>query len=222
MTNDLTKYDAACRAIAEAASVDEVKNIHDWAKAMAAYARQAKDRTAEAHLAAIRMRSTRRIGEMMHEQKRTIGLNRGAADSTRVIEKPTLASQGIDKNLAHQARTLSNLPPEKFEERVAEARDAALGVVDKVVRRQAHADRKEERAQIDANPTAFEQAQKANKARSKAAALSRMAPTTLDGWRRGYLNAVKHLAPDIGDEHQLIWDAFQDLMGERDKQRRGA
>jgi len=37
-------------------------------------------------------------------QKETVGLNRGAAVPTRVDDKPTLAPQGIDKNLAHQAR----------------------------------------------------------------------------------------------------------------------
>ena len=38
MTTVLTKYDAACKYIAEAATVDEVKYFHDEAVAMAAYA----------------------------------------------------------------------------------------------------------------------------------------------------------------------------------------
>jgi hypothetical protein len=226
MTTALTKYDALCRALAEAATVDEVKHFHDEAKAIAAYARQARNRELEAQCVEIRMRATRRLGVMVREQKRTIGLAKGGRPKTGLsdnpVSVPTFGSQGIDKNLAQQARTLSDIPEEKFEARVAEAREVALGVVDKVVRRQAHEDRREERAQIDANPTAYEQAQKANKARSKAAKLSRMAPHTLEGWRAGYLNAVKHLAPDIADEHQLLWEAFQELMGERDKQRRSA
>ena len=62
-------------------------------------------------------RAERRLGEMMAEQKETIGLAKpptekdemarftvGVSD-TPTAGAPTLASQGIDKNLAKQART---------------------------------------------------------------------------------------------------------------------
>ena len=225
MSTELTKYDAACRAIAEAATVDEVKHFHDEAKAIAAYARQAKNRDLEAQCVEIRMRATRRLGELMREQKRKVGLNRGNAggfSNNPPDDRPTLASQGIDKNLANQARTLGDLPEEKFEERVAEAREVALGVVAKVVRSQEYENRKEERAQIDANPSPYEQRQKERKQRSKSAALSRMAPCTLDGWRRGYLNAVRHLCTDIDAEMQLIVDGLHEAAGERLAKRRAA
>ena len=226
MTTALAKYDAACRAIAEAATVDEVKYFNDQATAMQAYARQAGNRELEAQCAEIRMRATRRLGEMVREQKLTIGLAKGGRPKTGLSENPvsvpTLASQNIDKNLAAQARTLSDLPEEKFEARVAEAREAALGVVEKVVRRQAHEDRKEEREQIDANPSPYQQRQRERKASSKAAKLSRMAPHTLDGWRRGYLNAVRHLCTDIDAEMQLIVDGLHEAAGERLAKRRAA
>ena len=105
----LIKYDAACKMIAAAKSIDEVKEIHDRAEAMRAYARQAKNSAVEADALEIRMRAPRRLDQMRDEQKRTVGLNRGAKGSKVTglkrnpvkDDRPTLADQGIDKNLAH-------------------------------------------------------------------------------------------------------------------------
>ena len=41
----------------------------------------------------------------------------------RVDDKPTHASQGLDKNLAHQARLLGAMDEATFARKVAEARD---------------------------------------------------------------------------------------------------
>jgi hypothetical protein len=126
MTAELTRYDAACRALAAARRVDEVKDIRDKAVAMAAYAKQAQNHNLEADAVEIRMRATRRLDELRREQKETVGLSAGTRGSrvkgARVDEKPTLASQGIDKNLAQQARVLGKLSDEGFEEAVTKAR----------------------------------------------------------------------------------------------------
>jgi protein gp37 len=137
----LYHYDAACRALAEATRIDEVKNILDIAVAIRAYAKQAKNRDAEANAVEIRMRATRRLDEMRRAQEATIGLNRGLSGSkvtggsrTPVKDgRPTLASQGIDKSLAKQARVLGALSDESFETVVADARDKVARAVRKVV-----------------------------------------------------------------------------------------
>ena len=64
---------------------------------------------------------------MMAAQTATVGFNTGAKgvgfSKTRTPEEPpTLAEAGIDKNLAHRARTLARLSAKEFEEAVKENR----------------------------------------------------------------------------------------------------
>ena len=65
----------------------------------------------------------RRLGELMKLQKETVGLakggwpqkkSRGVSNTPQDLPKPTLAEAGIDKNLAKQARKLSEIPEGKF------------------------------------------------------------------------------------------------------------
>jgi hypothetical protein len=79
--HQLTRYDAACRALAVVRSVDEVKDIRDRAVAMAAYARQAKNRDLEADAVEIRMRATRRLDQLRQAQKETVGLATGGDEA---------------------------------------------------------------------------------------------------------------------------------------------
>jgi N6-adenosine-specific RNA methylase IME4 len=121
----LVRYDAARRALAEARQVDEVKDIRDKAIAMAAYARQAKNKDLEADAVEIRMRATRKLDHLRQAQKETVGLNRGVrwvGKKPAEDVRPTLASQGIDKNLAQQGRILGAMSDKKFEHAVQEAR----------------------------------------------------------------------------------------------------
>lgn len=146
----LAKYDHACRAIAEAKTVDEAKDIRDKAVALAVYARQAKNRDLEADAVEIRMRATRRLDQLRVSQKESAGLNtgaRGTGTSVRVDEKPTLAEQGVDKNLAHQARKLGALSDGQFEQFVDGAREAVSRAIRGAINHDDKAGRRAKREQ---------------------------------------------------------------------------
>jgi hypothetical protein len=72
----LIAYDAACAAVAEARRVDEVKGILDKSAAMKEYARRANNHQLEEDAAEIRVRATRKLGELIKAQK---GGDRGRA-----------------------------------------------------------------------------------------------------------------------------------------------
>jgi hypothetical protein len=131
---ELVKYDAACRALAEARSTDEVKDVRDVAMAMKLYAKQAKNKDLEADAFELRSRAEKRLGDMIKAQKETVGLNKGTAGQGRPSlggsseeppkkdDRPTLAEAGIPKSLSSKAQKLSDIPPVKFEQMIKEGR----------------------------------------------------------------------------------------------------
>ena len=121
----LVKYEAACRAVAEAVSIDEAKEFRDQSEAMRAYAKQAKNKQLEVQAAEIRIRAERRIGELMAAQRDAGLLSTGAAaegigkrgfeNNPRSESAPiTLAEAGIDKSLADRARKYAAIPEDEF------------------------------------------------------------------------------------------------------------
>jgi hypothetical protein len=139
MENELARYDAACTALAEARSVDEVREILNLAEAQRAYAKMAKNRNLEADAFEIRKRAERRLGNMMQALRETVGLaTPGGAmrPEHRVVRKPdaipTLAEAGIDKNLANRARSAAGVPAEEFEEIINQGREQITAESDRV------------------------------------------------------------------------------------------
>jgi N6-adenosine-specific RNA methylase IME4 len=148
------KYSAAKQALAAARKIDEVKDIRDKSIAMQVYAFQAKDAQLAADAAELKDRATRRIGELMEEQRSAGKMAKGARDpgtqrgTTRVAEKPaSLEKQGVDKDLAHRARRYASMPKDKFEHHVAKTRSRAVAIAegDKAIIAEVRAERQKEK-----------------------------------------------------------------------------
>lgn len=118
MSFALTRYDAACRAVAEAKSVDEAKELRDKAEAMRVYARQAGNHQLQVDAAEIRMRAERRLGALIRLQWKTEGKASGRpkiSSGTEQISKITLASVGVDRKLSSRAQKFAAIPEAEFE-----------------------------------------------------------------------------------------------------------
>lgn len=130
----LIRYDAACRALAEAKAVDEVLEMRNKSDAMRIYGMQAKNKSLEVDAAEIRIRAERRLGELLIEQKKGEGLNVGArmngcdkAGTPVVVthdrrEIPTLVAAGISKDLSSRAQKIASVPKAEFEAEVSDWR----------------------------------------------------------------------------------------------------
>src|SRR6516165_4745598 len=112
----LARYDAACRALAAAHRVDEVKTIRDKAVAMQAYAKQANDTTLIKQATEIRMRAERRAGELLIEMaergERHVGgsgANQHKQKSQAATPAPTLSDLGITKTQSSRWQELAEL-----------------------------------------------------------------------------------------------------------------
>jgi N6-adenosine-specific RNA methylase IME4 len=96
----LVRYEAACRALAEASSVDEVKDFHDKALAIQAYARQAENSELEADAARIKWRAKERLGELLGP----IIPHQGGRPINGSEREPLLSELGISKKLSSEAQ----------------------------------------------------------------------------------------------------------------------
>jgi hypothetical protein len=126
-TPGLEAFERAKAALATCRRVDEAKEIRDKAAGMVAYAKMANDHSLEADAIEIRMRATRRIDELIKAQDATVGLNKGTLrrglEANPRDDRPTLDSQGINKNLANEARKLGALSADEFENAVTRKRN---------------------------------------------------------------------------------------------------
>lgn len=121
---ELERYDAACRAIAEAVAVDELSSISDVARALIAAAKVLDNRESQLLWAEVHVLAEHRMGQLIKLQKATVGLASGARSGGTKNgprgsfveprdDRPTLASVGITKKASSRSQKLSDIPIEE-------------------------------------------------------------------------------------------------------------
>jgi hypothetical protein len=119
----LVRYDAMCRAIAQAHEVDEVKDIRDKALALETYARQAKNIDAEWRACEIRLRAERKAGQLSKRLERAQGARTDLELSPAVGRSPTkqdqLTAAGVSMRQTERWEKLAEVPEEQFEAALA-------------------------------------------------------------------------------------------------------
>jgi hypothetical protein len=130
------QYRITRNSLEKMTKIDPVAKVRNKAIPMEVYAYQAKDEELVAYATEIKMRATRRIGELMAEyraagklakgtkgqlagKKKNTSKGKGKGSSGGVAKTPpeeaSLAKQGVTKDLAKQARKAAAMQEEKFE-----------------------------------------------------------------------------------------------------------
>lgn len=117
----LLKYDAACRAIAEAKTVDEVAGWIDKAAAVREYGRRIKNRQLEIDAIEIRVRAKKRRGELLLRLKEEGRLRDGKKRSSD-DDRLTLDDLGVTKNESSEDQAIAKIAGDSFERLVARCR----------------------------------------------------------------------------------------------------
>lgn len=125
-TNPLARMQTANRLLAEARTIDEVKDVRDKAEAARLYAKQAGlGLEMQNHCAEIKIRAERKAGELLAEMPKQDG---GDAARTRLHHAtespPKLEDLGITKVQSHRWQQVASVPEPVFEQHVAKAKEA--------------------------------------------------------------------------------------------------
>ena len=166
---ELVKYEQARLALAQATSVDEVKNIRDQAQALFAYARQAKDTTLVGYVTEIKVRAERRCGEMLRDSaatgQRATKERHGQNAASHRATLTTLRDLNITRDESSRWQKLASIPAKDFEETVAVEKAKGAGVTTAALLRKA----KELEAEQQAATTAKSQKPKPENQKSQKA-----------------------------------------------------
>lgn len=125
MTLELVKTQAARRAIAEARSVDEVKDIRDKAEAVRLYAKQAGLGLEMVNDAAeIKLRAERKAGELLSVMDKRTGGDAKQDITARNSLPPKLSDLGVSLIQSHRWQQVASVPEDEFENHIASTKSA--------------------------------------------------------------------------------------------------
>lgn len=126
----LTKYDQACMLIAEARTVDELRDIIDVCEAAKLYAKRAQNRELEINASEVRHRAERRYGELLAELRAEGKLVEGRPRKTLNPEggfpRVTLDDLKTTYNFSSKCQRLADMSAPEFERMLAEWRKDML------------------------------------------------------------------------------------------------
>ena len=149
---ELIRYDAACRALAEAKRVDDVKAIKDKAVAIRAYARQIKNPQLEADAWEIKKRAEDKFGELSAAlEKAQHGPGRGKKrlpTSGKAFKTAALKAVGVSTSAAGRYEQFNRLSPAEKERRIAKGRaaiEAGKSIADAIINQETKKERRAER-----------------------------------------------------------------------------
>lgn len=108
-------YEAAKKALAACANIDECQDWANKAEAMASYARMAKDETLRKMADRIQGRAVRRLGDLLKLYDGR-GNNQHSGDApTKLSQRDAAEQAGLSKDQQVQAVRVSNVPEAAFE-----------------------------------------------------------------------------------------------------------
>ena len=123
MTNPLAKLDRATHMLAEAKTLDEIKNIMDVAEAARTYARAAKlGLEAYNHAAEVKVRAERKAGEFLKRLERGKPKPYSKVENGSSEYSDVLKENAIPTTSAYRWQQLADMPELVFEKHIEETR----------------------------------------------------------------------------------------------------
>ena len=155
---DLSRWDAARHALAEAVTIDEVKDIRDKAEAMRVYLKQAGESLEmQNNVADIKLRAERKAGLLLKDLPKNAGGQAehtdyvATGDTMSPVEK--LEDIGISKKQSSRLQLMAELDADAFDAHIAKTKEGGqelttVSVLRKATEQRREAKREENRQQV--------------------------------------------------------------------------